>query len=58
MELQQDIAILLNRLERIKYWATNYQPDSITKLKETKDTEFFNTLEEREQQDKIGRAHV
>lgn len=37
-----------NRFEKIKYWLENYSPESINKLLETKNTEFYSTLSEEE----------
>lgn len=42
---------LLNRLDRIKYWATTYSPESIAKLLPEKDTQYYSALPTREQQD-------
>ena len=42
---------LLDRLTRIKYWAETYSPESITKLLENKNVEYFETLSAKEQDD-------
>lgn len=42
---------LLSRLDRIKYWATTYSPESIATLLKEKDTEYYNGLTTREQED-------
>ena len=51
VEPNVDKSDLLSRLDRIKYWATTYSPESIAKLLEQKNTEYFDSLPEREQQD-------
>ena len=51
VEPNVDKSDLLSRLDRIKYWATTYAPESIAKLLEHKNTEYFDSLPEREQQD-------
>ena len=51
VEPNVDKADLLSRLDRIKYWATTYAPESIAKLLDGKNTEYFNSLSEREQND-------
>ena len=42
---------LLERLSRIKYWAENYSPESITKLLEAKNVEYFASLSDKEKED-------
>ena len=42
---------LLERLTRIKYWAETYSPESITKLLNEKNTEYFESLPQKEQED-------
>ena len=42
---------LRERLQRIRYWAENYSPESITKLLPEKNVEYFNSLPQKEQDD-------
>jgi len=42
---------LLERLTRIKYWAETYSPESITKLLEHKNEEYFASLSDKEKED-------
>lgn len=42
---------LNERLSKIAYWAENYSPESITKLLESKNEEYYNSLTDKEKQD-------
>lgn len=54
-KIQPDVveSDLLERLEKIKFWAQTYSPESITKLLSVKNVDYFKTLTQREKDDII-----
>ena len=40
----------MSRLDRVKYWLENYAPEKIYKLRDSFNTEFNNTLDDKEKQ--------